>query len=271
MFRKPTDPSPIIFLGQQRSGTTVLQKVFESTAKIRNFDEVFHTGESSLNRESNYFNFKKKHPPNYLVPLEKDVREHFRSYLNYLAKISERPYYLMDIKYNSWFNLVPAWQNLLAQPFQLSLCKELNIPIIHIIRINVILQALSMEYARASNKWHFQEGEEHRAVQLRVDPIKLLYEVRLSNQNTAFFRRVLQGYSEYAEIEYERAFVNSTPNIDYLRTQLRGLRIPTEFRPYAPMRKTPAHIPDLVVNPQEVLDVFASTEFAGEANSIFYR
>ena len=141
-------PRPIIFLAQQRSGTTALQKAFESTKQIRSFGEVFQTQESSLEQESNFFYFKAKQPPNYIIPTDENVRLYLLAYLSYLNDLSDRPFYILDIKYNSWYNFVSAWQNNFERPFQLRILMELGSPIIHIVRRNLLLQALSMEYAR---------------------------------------------------------------------------------------------------------------------------
>jgi LPS sulfotransferase NodH len=262
-------PQPLVFIGQQRSGTTALQHTFETSKSIRNFGEVFQTSNVGLEAESNFFYFKQKHPSPSLVPTLESVREYFGSYIKYLSSLSDRPFYLMDIKYNSWLHFVPAWQGCAEEPFQLRLMKELKVPVVHIVRNDQFLQALSLEYAMETGVWHTYEESDAPHLPLRVNIRRLLRNMRLSRQRTKFFRSAGAGYARWTELSYEESFRGSVPQLDYIRDQLRGLKIPEDFSAEIEMIKTPLSIPSLVSNKDEILEALVGTGFRNLAKASF--
>jgi LPS sulfotransferase NodH len=266
-----TTPSPIVILGQQRSGTTAFQRTLQTSKSIRNFGEVFQTSEKALAQPANFFHFKEKHPPNYTLPTGPAVREYFEKYLAYLTDMSDRNFFLIDIKYNSWFQFTPAWHHCIDEPFQLRLVKDLKIPILHVVRENGFLQALSLEYAMAVDHWHTRKNEDAKTIELRVDPKRLLRTMIRSKATTELFMGYLRGYPLRAQLVYEKMFSDSVPQLGYLRNKCGKVGVPADFGSKISLKKTPLDIPSLVSNKDEVLQMLNQTDFFHLAETAFGR
>jgi LPS sulfotransferase NodH len=263
--------TPLVFVAKARSGTTALQEVVETTGSVCNFGEVFHDSEQQRKKVTNYFYFKERNPPPFIVPTVAEVRRYFIGFINYLAAISDKPWFLMDIKYSSWHHFLPVWHENSGQPFQLRLLKELGAPIIHITRSNLFRQYLSHVYATNNDRWNYQRGEEGKVstAGIYVDVKAAKGQMDLTSYNAKCFRGWLQGYTKAAEVEYESAFVDGAPDVSYLKSALGSLEIPTEFSNSISQAKTPIQVPQLVDNQSEVLRFFAGSPYEQQVIAAF--
>lgn len=264
---------PIVILAHQRSGTTAFRRLLVATERVRNFGEVFHTDDRQTELPWNFFNFRKHNPPPYVVNAEPAVREYFFEYLAHLSRLADKSWFLLDIKYNSWCNLAPAWQDLAREPFPLSLFKQVQTPIVHITRRNLFRQFLSLEYANATGRWHFSNGASEVApeIGLDIDPFRAEEAMRLARDNRDRFRDWLAGYPLAVEIEYEESFVDGLARTTYLERALHSIGVSVELDENVTLRKTPVDLPRLVTNRDVLLHYFRGTSFEQDVGDALGR
>jgi len=203
---------PIIICAQQRSGTTVLQGALNDTGLVKNYREVFHDDSFNKKAEFGFFNVKK-----FLIgknidlffPSVTNQDIIFRRYFGKLKDRSNRPFHLIDIKYNSWHHFNLAWHSSEEIPYLLKLIKKKNIPVIHIIRKNQLHQYISHRYALFTRKWHFNATEsldEKKKIIVNLnDCLNYLNKVTTDIEN---YKRWMKNYPQYYEIEYEDMIIN---------------------------------------------------------------
>jgi LPS sulfotransferase NodH len=254
----------IVVCGQQRSGTTALDRAFAKTGLVTDFSEVFHTKPAEKEKESNYFYFIENIENNSvennseLFKTTGMQRALARNYLRYLENLSAADYYLIDVKYNSWHYFNSSQHNSLF----MEMLQEMKVPIINIVRLNLFQQYFSLIYAVASGKWHYREGAAAAEIsnKLVINPIECEDSMRRSKQTIALFRGLLEGYGKSIELVYEDMFDGCNISSKYLHkiNQIIGLDIQSLT---APFQKTPVNISENIANKKELLQHFAGTEY----------
>ncbi len=206
----------------------------------------------------------------YLVFLREDTRRGWPSKASALRAVG------VDIKYNQLRFIAPVLRDLREGPFLLEYVRTRGIPIVHMVRANVMHQALSIAIAERRNVYHNYSGRAANGqVELHVDT--LLSYAQWAQEETEIFRRLTAGMSTL-EVCYEdlaeecrqagpdgRLRIES-PLLDGLRKFLgvvNDWKRPTSLakvvdRPYA----------ELVANHKEVVEAVNNSPFAKFAASI---
>lgn len=205
----------IVFCAQQRSGTTVLQRAFEETGIFKNYREIFH--DLSTDNPDNhfaFFNFKRHLISNqidYCFPSEENQNNIFNAYFNQFENQTQQPYNIVDIKYNSWHHLNPVWHSAQEIPALLRWIKLRKIPIIHIVRENLLHQFISHRIANSTGKWHYDKSEIiNKENTFYINPDNCLRRMRIVNRDVTNFKKWLASYPFNYLIKYEDLISNNS-------------------------------------------------------------
>ena len=255
---------PIVVCAQQRSGTTVLHNNLGQSPFATNYGEVFHEHRDVNQR--NFFRFKIEHlrqDPELCFPSRENQRAICESYLTFLSEQCETPYFVMDIKYNSWHHFNPVWYGLFNYPFLMEVLRGKGVPMIHVIRKDVFQQRVSIAFAEATQDWHFPKNSNNKPkdVAIRIDPERCQHEMELSQKRTELFRRWFHGHNKYLELIYEDMFVDGNFSNDTLTkiNELMGMdmKIPAE----PALKKGIKRVSNVISNQSELMSHFEGTPF----------
>ena len=257
-------PRPIVICAQQRSGTTVLQENLGQSPLVTNFSEVFHNLEEIS--PVNYLLFRieqYREDPALSFPTEDNQRILFDRYMEYLAAKSETPFYVMDIKYNSWHHFDTIWHGLFNRPSLVGLVRELDMPVIHVIRRDVFKQYVSNRFADKTQTWHHYASEDTKPneIEIQIAPSKCQWAMEMSQRRTKQFRSWFHGHEKYIELTYEEMFndgrfseqtlaaINALIGVD--------LQIPTS----PVLKKVLGSVSKVIGNSDEIVQYFQGTQF----------
>ncbi len=256
----------IVVVANQRSGTTALHRSLSQTGGITEFGEIFHSGAHEINKKSNYFYYKKNilHI-DYRInnENEEDSYKLCSEYIDYLLSLSDKEYILIDIKYNSWHHFNSAWQDVFNKPILLKVLENKNTIFIHMVRMNIFAQFVSMEVANRTGKWHYSNNDNTKVEDITIDlnPKKALKFMENSNSNTHLFRTFLRNNQNKIELVYEYTY-DKNGITKYAIGKLEKY-IDNEIlnRIHVPLKKTPRKLKDIVNNKEELLEFFSNKKF----------
>jgi len=259
--------TPIILCAQQRSGTTVLQKALDASGKCENYGEVFHGGSFSTKRKSliNFFNFKKRiilGNADYFFPSHENQKEIFVRYFNFLKSKSRLDFCLIDIKYNSWHHFNPVWYSTESTPQLLIWIKQQRIPVIHIIRENLLHQYISSKVAEATGKFHYKKEEKSLGnKQIYIDPKRCRAYIVNVNRDIKNYQRWFKGYQFYFEITYEEMIENNafSKKIEGIVEEITNGQL--KKLPPPPLKKGTKDSIALIENIEEVKEILKGTPY----------
>jgi len=200
---------PIILCAHQRSGTGALESAFENTKKVENYGEVFYPPRGTKMKASNYFFWINEIEPKYKLKRSMSGAEAeclLDDYLRYLDSLTNRPYFLLDIKYNSFHHIETEWHDFAQPPFLLRYAMRKKLPIIHMIRSNLFLQYFSNTYAQTTGEWHREKESQRQEVSININIHHCYEAIRRAQLNTMLFRSYLDNYVHKAELIYEWTF-----------------------------------------------------------------
>lgn len=197
-----------LLVGSQRSGTNFLRELLVTHPAAVVNGEVFFP----YPLPNCYHNFvrtmvHRAMPPlfyedaiavldDYTVFLREDCKRSFPDKAGRTQAIG------LDVKYNQMRFVTPVHHDLQMRPMLLEYCGRRGIPILHLVRTNVLHQALSMVIAEARNVYHNYDGADTAgAVQV---PIPRLLECARWIENSAAAFREMTRDLRVLEISYER-------------------------------------------------------------------
>ena len=194
-----------------RSGTTVLSKMLDSHPDVVCLSEVFHPEATGIESFSSYCVAHSEIQETIRLSSRASL---FRRYLKSIASLYEVPIVGFNAKYASCHQLEADWINYLKRPALFDLVDAWNGKIIHVIRRNVFLQALSIIRARNSGVWHLEIGSEylHRIYVEVSELIKITQDIQ---DLVCKFSNYLDGAPNVCTIYYEDMFETSrlSPNL----------------------------------------------------------
>lgn len=263
----------IIFCAQQRSGTTVLQRAFQETGIFKNYSEIFH--HSPINNPNNHFSFFnfKRHliskEIKYFFPARENQKHIFDLFFDKLENETSLPYNIVDIKYNSWHHLNPVWHSAQEIPTLLMWAQLRKIPILHIVRKNLLHQFISHEIANSTGKWHYKKGESRNKekVSYNINPTDCLMGMRIVKRDIRNFRSWLSSYPLSYEIEYEELIVDNkfTSKVNHIVSEITNGRVDKLGDP--PLKKGISNPIQLIENKDELFSKIKNTQFSHHMKS----
>ena len=196
--------NPVIIIAKQRSGTNLLRSLLTSSNLFRDFGEIFHP----LGREKSHNNFwrfrenKLQEDFSLLLPSPGNLKKMFKLYIKHLQSNCNRPYFLIDIKYNSVNNFNPCWHSPASPPFLFELIRQNNIPVIHLVRSRVLENYCSELLARKTQVWKTKDISYESQEKIFVDIKDALKGINYRTQEISLFKSYLKDYKNSIFLEY---------------------------------------------------------------------
>lgn len=195
----------ICIVARQRSGTTALQALLAKTGRVENFGEIFHT--DRLDKAGSFFGYCRERKVLLSDVATAPALTHLmRDYIAHLRKTADGRHVLIDVKFNSWDAVRPAWRYSLEQPYLLSLLKKMETLFIFIQRLDVAAQIISSYIARANDQWQNLAAGAVPHPAIDIDIGKVEREARQICQAEAFLWKYLKNYKRMLHFTYETLY-----------------------------------------------------------------
>lgn len=202
----PVKKSDLIFItGRQRSGTTVFRLLLESHGAY-NADEILHGTLSRKDRFYEYLYQRVLEDKSLIFPAH---HQHiFNDYIDFLRSQSGGRPLAMDVKYNNYELLTPAYKLMKAESFIVDYMHTTKAPVIHIERKNKLRIYISQLIAQKTGIWGIGKKENIPAGRLgiTVDLKHLNQELRKITNTTETAKNKLKKLEHVYEITYENMF-----------------------------------------------------------------
>lgn len=195
-------------LGSQRCGTNFLRELLGTNPQTVVHGEIFtpfplpncwHYFEKNVT----YRSVPPMYAPeamllfdDYLVHLREDVKR------GYMGKAGDIQAVGLDIKYNHLRGLTPIHRDLSQRPFLLDYFARRNMPVVHMVRRNVLHQGLSLAIAETRNVYHNYGGGSSNTAPVEIDPDLILARTRWVAGERKTLASMLAGI-HVLEIAYE--------------------------------------------------------------------
>ena len=201
-----TKVKPIILVAKKRSGTWLLGYTLASNKDITSCGEVFFKSDSPF-CWFNYLESQRQNSENE----SQDTQLLFDEYLAYLARENQKKngvdkdYALLDIKYEVFNTLESNQKSSLDDSCFRQIILERKIPVIHLIRKNVLRAFVSYEMAKQTNTWRLRvkKGESQPDTSITIDCSSLVSELETREQEISDFKQAFSGYENYLELYYK--------------------------------------------------------------------
>jgi len=262
---------PIIICAQQRSGTTLVVKALGETGKCTVYGEVFDPYYFHSKDKSAFFDFKRdllKEDLNLFFPSPKNQKTIFDKYFHSLKKNATKPYHVVDIKYDSWHHFNPVWHCSEQPPILLNWIMALNIPVIHIIRKNLLYQYISSIVAEKTGKYHFKNNEKGLEYyqRIKINPNHCKFMMHRVKRNIKKHQGWFHKYPYYYQIAYEDlthngVFTNKLNNIVSTITKNEIIKLSDP-----PLKKGIKDPFEYIENKEQLFRVLKESVFAGYLN-----
>jgi hypothetical protein len=285
--RDPADgfPPPVAIVACQRSGTHLLREILNSNPQIAVVAEPL----SRISGYDSWFRFLSGMPRERALPIESpDAVQLFDEYMQWLRlhiRLEPERYggekkgptvVGLDVKYNQIKCVNPAFMDLRLQPLLLYYFQRRRFLIIHLVRRNLLHQAISILVANARNVYG---NDDHSKLNgqytLPIEElIAYLYWVR---EERAAFEKLSQdlpvsviAYEDVVEdvrnVDAEGMFRNASVAIGRVANLL---EIPNRFS-YCQCRPKVINRPyrEVIANYDEVVKAVETSEFSRFAESI---
>lgn len=269
-------------IGSQRSGTNFLRELLNTNQHVVVHGEVLWPYPLP-NCWHNYVRtmVNRAMPPvyakdamdlvdDYFVYMREDVKRGYAGKAGSLAAVG------FDLKYNQLRFIAPLIRDLRQPPFMLDYFHRRGIPVVHMVRRNVIQQALSLVIADVRNIYHNYGGKKTED-RVALDPEKLLASARWVAAELEAFRKLATGLRMF-EIHYEDAADacnradagGALPQDDRAMAALAEfLRVPNSFSRPATLRKViDRPYSEVIENHADVVTAVRKSEFSQFAKSI---
>jgi LPS sulfotransferase NodH len=208
------EPSIVLLLAQERSGTHFLRSILTRTRRIVAPGEVCNAS-ADISRPSkiSFFEFRRSYltgGTNSPFPTAETQRRFIDEYFTYvISKYIGHDYIMLDIKYSHVHNFNSFWWDFSARPFLLRYARKRQVKIIHLVRENIFQTALSCLYAAESGVWRASSPDQLKRITITVAPELLRRRIDQIGRSIALFDDWLLG-CDCMRITYE-ALSGSSP------------------------------------------------------------
>lgn len=256
-----------VILASQRSGTHLLGSLIDHIPGCHYIGEVFLADNDQPISEGSYWWFCQRHG-HVEKPTGENIRSHFHRYLDVCLEWAQDANpdvqtAIMDIKYSHLYNLTPHTVDILGKPYLLSILRAERIPIIHLVRNNVLAQYVSRQLAvLPGNTGELDRPHVHRS--LRIDCRLLMPALRRLQAETQTVQKWLSGHWPILQMRYEDLL--DADGSFSLHTARSASRLLTgeavDIRAKPSTVKVSPPLPEAVENWQEVCTTLQRTPFA---------
>lgn len=255
-----------ILLSTQRSGTNFFRSVLGQHERINPlFGEIFDPGHN--NKEDAFFPFwvRLVHEQPQLCLPENRIAV-FARYVEYIEKKSANKIPLMDVKYGSTFHLNDYW--LEAVPPFYKFISEYNLPVIHLVRKNLLDTEVSGIVANKTGKFWVPSTAEAEQPRIALDARRLVAILESRNSQIEQSRNLIASCRTF-EVTYEDLFMVSDDrqsfplNEDIFSEVVSFLGLEPAFKFEAGTKKLVTKSkPEIIENYDEVCAALAGTPYA---------
>lgn len=263
----PLKKPVLVVCAAQRSGTNVLEETLAQGPTFEKFGEIFLSPDKLKNqkaRQLNYFHYRAQRfqaRPELSTPTKENQRSLLTSYLNMLCDLTDKDAVIIDIKYTSWHHLNQAWHLPSQPPFLVKLIRELNCPVVHLIRRNSFQRSCSEVVAKHTQRYHVRrEAETRESITLKIDPTTLERRINLIDEHVPCFRNFFSVHSKYLELYYEDLFDGDRLSSEVSKQIASLCQFPVNFDPTLTQRKAIPRLKDFIENFEELQSYFSGTE-----------
>jgi hypothetical protein len=240
-------------VAMQRSGTGVLTAFLNTHSEFFVLREVFNP--DGLGLESfNTFLAAQRLAVDMLTRLDSRAPL-FGEYLSHVAAMTGRPHVGFNVKYSSCHHLDGDWKDHTTRPHLLDFMSQRRGRILHLVRRNTFLQALSLSTAEHTGVWHITDDAERTARLVEIDVGRLTANIRQITRLTSTFETLLDDDCNALKLYYEDLFDHEgafAPTFIESVAAFLGVN-PSGFCPIPSLLKiAPANWRDGVANWQEV-------------------
>jgi len=201
----------VVLLARQRSGTNALGRALDTHSQFAYLNEVFHDGPARVGEPEtpltkfNFFNFCRT-PAGLQLSHPLDSAERFVAYIEYINKASAKNYSVLDVKYNSIFNVVAPWLGPVETPTLFTLLAKSNVPIVWLTRRNLLKTFVSFRTAELSGNIHRTKDTEETNATIYVDLAELRSFITQKTEEDARIASFVADYDPILCLEYDHLF-----------------------------------------------------------------
>jgi LPS sulfotransferase NodH len=227
----------ICIVARQRSGTTALQALLAKTGRVENFGEIFHT--DRLDKPGSFYGYCAERKVLLSdVATGPALNQLLREYVSHLRELAGAQHVLIDVKFNSWDAVRPAWHYPQEEPHFLAFLKKLGTLFIFIRRMDIAAQIVSSYLARANDQWQNLSADAQKRPQLEIDLKKVEREARQICNAEAFLWRFLRRYDRVEGFTYETLYEGGGLATEARQALSAALDETLVFPDEAPIRKS---------------------------------
>lgn len=238
----------VFVVAKQRSGTNLLRRTLATSGLFDDKAEVFHS--SGDNRYWGYRTNLISEQPSLSFPSSENQIKIFNLFLEYINKTSSSCS-LIDVKYNSTHNLNPVWHDPTAIPFLFRVLNERNIPVIHLLRENILESYISEIVAQKLNIWITNKEHTTQDTKIKIDTHKMISELKYRQREIETFRTWFSELSTLRtlELKYESLIDENSKFSQEVSDKICDfLGVDDTLSLSIPTKKITKSLPDLVVN-----------------------
>jgi len=225
----------VCLVARQRSGTTALRANLAATGRLHDFGEILPVG--AIKAQGSFLGFCRDRQvlfndavdPEQLPALCTD-------YIDRLRQIAGGKHVLVDVKFNHWGTVRPAWSYIHEEPFFLQFLKKQDALFVFIRRESLVDQILSSHIARARDQWQ-NLGSDASAPATEINVARAAREALLIRQSETFLWGRLQSYPRRLHFVYEELFVDGNLVLEAQGDISRELGEDLKFPAASPIKK----------------------------------
>lgn len=255
---------PVIVVAKQRSGTNLLRRTLGTSTLFEDMNEVFHHREPA-----HFWNFRSalvQEDPSLLLPTEENQAKVLSLFFESLKEtLVSKKFFLIDIKYNSVHHLNPIWHNPIDIPHIFSILAEQEVPVIHLVRTNILETYVSSLVANNLKVWVTQRENLVKDLRLKVNTKQLLAQLRRRQREIETFRTWFSELNSLHTIElnYESLLNEKSSFSQSVLDEIREfLAVNESLEVSTPTKKIASSLPEMIENYDEIVSTLAQTEFS---------
>lgn len=195
---------PVFLIANQRSGTNAVRSALMQSHFFEDFGEVFNPDGSKY--AGNFFHFLRLDANLQLLKPGLSTKR-FLDYYSYLNILADKPFGIIDAKYDSLHLFNPEAHPLLAAPALLALIEKVGGSVVHLTR-NPLQIYISHVFAVQTSVWHVRSDDSNRPrnVKMNIDIVDMIHNIDKLTKERAAIQNFLNLCSHVLTIDYSDLF-----------------------------------------------------------------
>ncbi len=266
--------SPIVVVGRQRSGTTVIRKAIQGSGEYIDIGEIFHSDFYNYERgtiREGYFFFgyltKRIAEEAHLIHPQYWQGE-FRKFVEQCI-VDNLKGIIIDMKYNSfdYVHSERSMPNCISNYQPLFELSDRGSAFIHVVRDNVLNAIVSERLAMKTGQWGVSPGQERIRAKIVLNPYTIATELTIETDARSYVDRVLAQYSKVVQLHYRDLFTRDGKFSRRFRDALEKV-VPDCSIPATPgfQKQNDASLDEVLENHNEIREALAPTSFSWMLN-----